>query len=68
MSWFLAVHAPGPFVVALPVLSGLGFQLTTVPVMLTAYFAGQFLGGKLRRAGEPWPQAQELHLIDDVGE
>jgi hypothetical protein len=48
-SWFLAVHAPVPAVIALRILSGMGFQLATVPVVVSAYFAGQFLGGRLRR-------------------
>ena len=43
--WFLAVHLPVPFVVALRVLSGLGFHLATLPIMIGAYFIGQFMGG-----------------------
>ena len=46
--WILAVHAPVPFVVALRLASGMGFRLITFPVMVGAYFAGQFLGGRLR--------------------
>jgi len=46
--WFLAVHLPVPLVVALRLLSGLGFQLATFPLMIAAYFGGQYLGGKLR--------------------
>jgi hypothetical protein len=45
--WFLAVHLPVPFVIALRMLSGLGFHLATLPIMIGAYFVGQFLGGKL---------------------
>lgn len=48
--WFLAVHLPVPFVVALRLLSGLGWHWTTFPVIVGAYFAGQFLGGRLRGA------------------
>lgn len=48
-AWFVAVHAPVPLIAALRVASGLGFQWSTVPVMLAAYFLGQFLGGRLRR-------------------
>lgn len=46
--WFLAIHIPVPFVIVLRVFSGLGFQLVTFPVIIGAFFAGQFLGGKLR--------------------
>ncbi len=43
--WFIWVHVPVPFVIALRLLSGLGFQLYTFPVMISAYFIGQFVGG-----------------------
>ncbi len=48
LPWLLAVHAPVPLVVGLRLLSGLGWQLSTVPVLASAYLAGQFLGGTLR--------------------
>jgi hypothetical protein len=47
-AWFIAVHAPVPLIAALRLASGLGFQWGTLPVMLAAYFLGQFLGGRLR--------------------
>lgn len=48
-AWFLAVHLPVPMVIALRYLSGLGFQLYTYPVLVFAFFAGQFLGGRIRQ-------------------
>ena len=45
--WFLAVHIPVPFVIALRILSGLGWHFSTFPVMIGAFFIGQFAGGKL---------------------
>lgn len=45
--WFLAVHIPVPFVVALRILSGLGWHFITFPVMIGAFFTGQYLGGAL---------------------
>ncbi|WP_035586855.1 hypothetical protein [Hippea jasoniae] len=42
--WFLYIHLPIPFVIALRLISGLGFQLYTFPVMIGAYFFGQFAG------------------------
>jgi hypothetical protein len=53
--WFVAVHAPVPLVVGLRVLSGLGWHVATFPVLVGAFFAGQFLGGKLRRWWQPQP-------------
>jgi len=46
--WFVAIHAPIPFAILLRWLSGLGFHLATLPIFITAYFAGQFTGGRLR--------------------
>jgi len=47
--WFLAVHLPVPLVIALRVLSGLGFQFASFPVIVGAFFLGQYVGGKLPR-------------------
>jgi hypothetical protein len=51
--WFVAVHAPVPLVVLVRWASGLGFQLATFPVLVGAFFAGQLVGGRLRRARRP---------------
>ncbi len=48
--WFLAVHAPIPAVVAMRLISGLGYQLWTFPVIIIAYFGGQFVGARIRRS------------------
>jgi hypothetical protein len=47
--WVLAIHLPVPFVVACRLLLGLGWHLSTFPVLVGAFFAGQFIGGKLQR-------------------
>ena len=47
--WFLAVHLPVPLVIALRVLSGLGFQLASFPLIAGAFFLGQYVGGRLTR-------------------
>ena len=44
--WFLAIHLPVPFVIALRVFSGLGWQLTSFPILVGAFFLGQYVGGK----------------------
>ena len=46
--WMLAVHLPVPLVIALRIFSGLGFQLISFPVLVGAFFLGQFVGGRLR--------------------
>ena len=51
--WFVAIHAPVPLVVALRWGLGLPFSWSTLPLFVAAYFAGQFLGSRLRnRRGE----------------
>ncbi|HUO53058.1 MAG TPA: hypothetical protein VMT93_11090 [Gemmatimonadaceae bacterium] len=51
--WFVAIHAPIPFAIALRFAAGLGFHLVTLPLFIAAYFAGQFAGGRLRRTAAP---------------
>jgi hypothetical protein len=47
LQWILAVHLPVPLVVALRIFSGLGWQFITFPVLIGAFFLGQFCGGNL---------------------
>jgi hypothetical protein len=47
-AWFVAVHAPVPLAISLRYLLGLGWQLSALPLFVAAFFAGQFIGGKLR--------------------
>jgi hypothetical protein len=51
--WIVAVHAPVPLVVAIRLISGLGWHLVTFPVLIAAFFTGQFVGGRLRRRALP---------------
>jgi hypothetical protein len=53
LPWFAAVHLPVPLVVLMRYASGLGFQLSTFPVLVGAFFAGQLVGGRLRGAVKP---------------
>ncbi len=46
--WFLALLIPVPPVIALRIYSGPGFKLMSFPVIVGAFFLGQFVGGKLR--------------------
>jgi hypothetical protein len=49
LQWILAIHVPVPLVVACRLLLGLGWHLVTFPVLITAFFAGQFAGSRLQR-------------------
>ena len=46
--WFVAVHLPVPLVVALRIYSGMGWKPISFPVLVGAFFLGQFVGGKIR--------------------
>ncbi|NOZ08736.1 MAG: hypothetical protein GXO91_07680 [FCB group bacterium] len=47
--WVLAVHLPVPFVIAMRIFGRLGWHLSTFPVLIGAYFTGQFFGGYLQK-------------------
>ena len=48
--WFLSVHISVPVIIFLRICLGLGWELTTYPILVGAYFTGQFIGGKWHRA------------------
>ena len=45
--WILAIHIPVPMIAALRIYSGLGW-MAAFPVLIAAFFVGQFVGGRLR--------------------
>ena len=47
LQWILAIHLPVPFVILLRLYSDIGFALYTYPVLVTAFFLGQFLGARI---------------------
>lgn len=49
-AWFVAVHAPVPLIVMLRMAAGVNWRLSTFPVLVGAFFGGQFLGSRLRGA------------------
>jgi hypothetical protein len=52
--WVLAVHLPVPIVIACRVFSGLGWQLITFPVLICAFFLGQWAGGIVSDSLRSW--------------
>lgn len=48
LPWFLAIHVPVPLAVVLRIVAGVGLRLGTLPLFVSAFFAGQYLGGRLR--------------------
>jgi hypothetical protein len=49
VKWFLAVHLPVPLVVLVRIYSDLGFQLVSYPVIVGAFFLGQYAGALIHR-------------------
>ena len=49
-TWFVAVHAAVPIVIVMRQSLGIEWSLPILPVMVAAYFAGQTVGGRVRRA------------------
>ncbi len=49
-AWFLAVHAPVPLIVVMRIAAGVGWRLSTFPVLVGAFFGGQLLGSRIRAA------------------
>jgi hypothetical protein len=49
LPWILAIHLPVPLIVVLRIYSGLGWRLVTFPVLIGAFFLGQFAGGQAGR-------------------
>ena len=45
--WFLAIHIPVPFIVALRLLSGIGFSWYTYVFLVGGFFLGQKCGSML---------------------
>ncbi len=59
--WLLAVHIPVALVVALRIYSGLGFRPVSFPVIIGAFFLGQFVGGKVRHLIEGRGPGRHAH-------
>ncbi len=47
LQWFLSVHIPIPFVIALRFAFNLGFKWWTYPFLVGSFFLGQFSGKKI---------------------
>lgn len=49
LQWILAIHIPVPLVIAVRFMADIGFHWSTYPLLIGAYFAGQFAGGRIHR-------------------
>ena len=44
LQWALAIHIPVPFIIAARIISNIGFEFYTYPILIGTFFLGQFLG------------------------
>ena len=44
VQWILAIHIPVPFIIAARIFSDIGFEFYTYPILVGAFFLGQFIG------------------------
>jgi uncharacterized membrane protein AbrB (regulator of aidB expression) len=45
--WISAIHIPVLIAVLLRIYTNIGFELYTYPILVAAYFLGQFIGSKI---------------------
>jgi hypothetical protein len=64
--WFLAIHIPVPFIVALRILSGVGFAWETYLFMVAGYFLGQQFGSMLMKRIHKYCQQESSCLVMDL--
>jgi hypothetical protein len=48
-AWFVAVHAPVPLVILMRLLAGIKWSFAILPLLVAAYFGGQWVGARYRR-------------------
>jgi hypothetical protein len=58
LQWIFAIHIPVPFIIAFRIFAELGWEFYTFPILISAFFLGQYIGGKLysfRKGAEKLP-------------
>jgi hypothetical protein len=67
LQWALAIHVPIPFIIALRILSNIGFGIETYIFFVSAFFLGQLTGKKIFEVLKlKLNQAQTSCLVVDV--
>jgi hypothetical protein len=61
LGWVLSIHLPIPFIIILRIYSGIGFHFITYPVMIAAFFTGQFTGAAI------YKQRSKLNRVPVTG-
>jgi hypothetical protein len=47
LEWVFAIHFPVPFIIAFRIFAELGWEFYTFPILISSFFLGQFIGGKI---------------------
>jgi hypothetical protein len=66
LQWVLAVHIPVPFIIALRLLTSVGFAWYTYVFMVTAFFLGQKTGAYIHQFFEKKCSEHSSCLIMDM--
>ena len=66
LQWFLAIHLPVPFVVAMRIIGGIGFSWHTYVFLVLAYFLGQKFGSHLLNWMQRKTQTGSSCLVMDL--
>jgi hypothetical protein len=66
LQWFLAIHIPVPFIIALRLVSEIGFSWYTYVFLVTAYFLGQKTGSVLMKRIHRICQQASSCLVMDI--
>jgi hypothetical protein len=64
--WFLAIHIPVPFIVAMRILGGIGFSWYTYVFLVGGFFLGQKLGSMLMKRVHNYCQQESSCLVMDL--
>ena len=64
--WFLAIHIPVPFIVALRLLSGIGFGWYTYVFLVGGFFLGQQFGSMLLKWVHAHCEQESSCLVMDL--
>jgi hypothetical protein len=69
LQWYLSIHLPVPAVIAMRLLSGVGWHLITFPLFIGSFFVGQFLGGRYHglRSGREDTSVSSCLVMDLFG-
>lgn len=62
--WFLAVHIPVPFIIALRIFSEIGFAWYTYVFLISAFFIGQKTGGIIHKYMEKIKDVSSCLIMD----